>query len=408
MTVIDQSRSDTDAVDATCTCPACGASGAKVFFALEDVPTNSCILLRDPAEAKAYPTGQMRLAFCPACGFVFNAAFDPACTEYSGRYEETQAFSGTFNAFHEGLVDRLIDRHSLRGKKVMEIGCGKGEFLALLAERGDNVGVGVDPGVDPGRIPASIAERLTLIPAFYADDHADPDVDFLACKMTLEHIPDVQRFLMSVRRGLGDATDTIVFFQIPEALRILRNCHFEDIYYEHCGYFTPGSLARVFRAAGFEPTTLDIEYDDQYLTIEARPRPAGGTSVAPLAEEEAIAAVADLVATFPERCGETLDGWRNTIARARADGRSIVLWGSGSKAVSFLTTLGLDDEIAAVTDINPRRHHHFMPKTAHEIVPPAQLAEIEPDLVIVMNRVYEAEIRRDLAALGVTPEVLCL
>ena len=58
--------------------------------------------------------------------------------------------------------------------------------------------------------------------------------------MTLEHIPATGDFVRMVRRAIGDAVrNRPVFFQIPEATRILRDCAFEDIYYEHCSYFSP-------------------------------------------------------------------------------------------------------------------------------------------------------------------------
>jgi len=67
------------------------------------------------------------------------------------RCEETQGFSPFFRAWHEGLAQRLIDRYSLRAKKIIEIGCGKGEFLALLCDLGHNRGIGFDPAYVPER-----------------------------------------------------------------------------------------------------------------------------------------------------------------------------------------------------------------------------------------------------------------
>ena len=85
-----------------------------------------------------------------------------------------------------------------------------------------------------------------------------------------------------------------------------------------------------------------------------------------------------------------------------------MLWGSGSKAVSFLTSLGFSDEIDFVTDINPNRHNHYMPGTGQLIVPPAELAKIKPGLVIVMNRIYEDEMTSALEEMGVSCKVECL
>jgi SAM-dependent methyltransferase len=370
------------------------------------VPTNSCILLASEEEARAYPTGDIRLAFCDDCGFIFNAAFDLARTEYSGRYEETQGFSEVFSGFHKALAQRLIDKYALYEKDVLEIGCGKGEFLMLLSELGRNRGTGIDPGVRVERLSGEAASRLTFIQDFYSEKYASRKVDFLACKMTLEHIPAAAEFIGDVRRGLGAQTDTVVFFQIPEAGRILRTCAFEDIYYEHCSYYTKGSLARLFRRAGFEVVALAVEYQDQYLTIEARP--ASGPPGPPLREEDDLDQTRALVASFAARCGRALDDWRERLGRFRRDGKTVALWGSGSKAVSFLTTLGLADHVQHVTDINPYRHGHFLPTTAHRIVSPEELAQAKPDVVIVMNAIYREEIAANLSKLGVRCELLAL
>ena len=90
--------------------------------------------------------------------------------------------------------------------------------------------------------------------------------------MTLEHVHDVSAFLRGVRRTVGDRPESVVFFMIPEVTRILNLRAFWDIYYEHCSYCSPGSLARAFRIAGFDPIKVWTDYDDQYVLIAA-PRP---------------------------------------------------------------------------------------------------------------------------------------
>ncbi len=252
-------------------CPNCGAGELRIFHETRAVPSNSCILLETRADAVAYPRGDIALGFCRACGFITNTAFDAKLTEYSGRYEETQGFSPTFNEFHKRLAARLVDRFDLHGKEVLEIGCGKGEFLMLLCELGDNHGVGFDPAYIPERNLNPAADRVEFIRDFYSEKYAHTDADFICCKMTLEHIHPTAEFIGMVRRAIGDRPESVVFFQIPDVTRIMRDCAFEDIYYEHCSYFSPCSLGRLFRDSGFEVLGMATEYDDQYLTIEARP-----------------------------------------------------------------------------------------------------------------------------------------
>ena len=387
-------------------CPGCGAQGMQVFFQLQGVPTNSCILLGTREEALAYPRGDLELAFCSACGFISNMAFDENLTEYSGRYEETQSFSETFNAFHRKLAERLIERYGLHDKDVLEIGCGKGEFIALLAQLGNNRGVGFDPGYREERTADALSGRLKFVKDFYSEKYAAYQADFVCCKMTLEHIHPASRFVATVRRAIGDRYDTVVFFQIPDATRIVRECAFEDIYYEHCSYFSPGSLGRLFRRNGFDVINLETEYAGQYLTIEARP--ARDVPSTPLPQEDDLPALARGVAEFPAKCRATLDEWRRRVRESRGRGRKIVLWGSGSKGVSFLTTLGVGDSIDYAVDINPHRQGYYMPTTGQRIVAPAFLREYRPDLVIIMNAIYRDEIERDLDRMALRPEIFVL
>ena len=123
-------------------CHNCGAHGMSIFCEFRGVPVHSVLLMPTREAAVNYPRGDIVLGFCKTCGFISNVAFNPDMQEYSSRYEETQGFSPTFNTFHQNLASRLINRYNLHGKDIIEIGCGKGEFLTILCETGKNRGVG--------------------------------------------------------------------------------------------------------------------------------------------------------------------------------------------------------------------------------------------------------------------------
>jgi hypothetical protein len=389
-------------------CPGCLAVGMRVFYEVDQVPVNSVLLLNSREEALEFQRGRISLAVCAACGFISNIAFDPTLTQYSARYEATQGYSPTFNKFHRRLAQDLITRYDLHGKNLIEIGCDKGDFLTMLCEMGDNRGIGFDPAYVPGRHPSAVADQLTFIADYYSETYSQYRGDFICCKMTLEHIPDVGDFVGMVRRSIGDDPNSVVFFQIPNARYVLRDVAFWDIYYEHCSYFTKGSLARLFSRAGFDILDLWTDYDDQYLMIEARPYLPQLNGSREL-ELESVGQTLQDVDYFVANYTSRREQWRKQLAAIKTTGEKLVLWGGGSKGVAFLTTLGLTlNEVQYVVDINPNKTGTFMAGTGQEIVAPDFLAGYRPDVVVIMNPVYRQEITQDLAAMSLSPRILTM
>ena len=345
--------------------------------------------------------------YCDHCGFVANTAVDTRLTEYSQRYEETQGFSPTFSRFHQQLAHDLIARYTLQQKTILEIGCGKGEFLLLLCADGRNEGIGFDPAYIPARNAARDCSNVSFVRDFYGAGYASYNADFICCKMTLEHIATTAQFIAGIRKAVANDLDTQVFFMLPEALRILQDCAFEDIYYEHCSYFTPHSLRYLFAAAGFDVVQTSNVYDGQYLCIYAQPSAACKAPSTPCEQHE-LDQLDRLVTDFPGKFADKKKHWQRLIDQYHQNGDKLVLWGSGSKAVSFLTTLEVGEAVHYVVDVNPNRHGYFMPGSGQKIIAPAALVVYQPDVVLVMNAIYRSEIAQALAAMGLHPRILAL
>ena len=389
-------------------CPNCRSLGLVSFYESNRVPVHSVLLHRSRAEAIEYPRGDISLGFCKVCGFITNVEFDPGLQNYlTHNYEATQAFSDTFNSFHQNLALRLISQYKLHGKKIIEIGCGQGEFLDLLCNLGENHGIGFDPAYRDGQARNPENGRVVIVKDYYSEKYASQyHADFICCKMTLEHIHDPYKLVSLLSSSTRNLPDTIIFFQVPNAQLILRDLAFWDIYYEHCSYFSLGSLSYLFQSCGFEVMNTSIEYDDQYLTIEARPRKTQG-GYTPKNEDYLPVLEQDL-SFFQANYQETISTWRQRILKLSKSGKKVVLWGGGSKAVAFLHTLQLHKEIEFVIDINPNKNGTFIAGTGQKIVSPAHLNLYKPDMVIVMNPVYKAEVQRILGKMEIFPEVVPL
>jgi len=384
-------------------CPNCKQDHMRPFYEVKEVPVHSVLLMKSKDDAVNYTKRDIKLGYCEHCGFISNIIFDESVHEYSSEYEETQGFSGTFNKFHKKLAEDLIEKYDLRNKTVIEIGCGKGEFLNLLCELGNNKGIGFDPAYISERDANRSKGNTQFIKDFYSEKYTNYKADFICCKMTLEHIPNTFDFVKMVRNSIGDNLNTTVFFQIPDTDRVLSDLGFWDIYYEHCSYFSVPSLTYLFEKAGFKVLDTGKEYDGQYLMIEAIPAETPD-NVEP--SQSDTSHIKSLVTTFEEKIEPRLDEWRSTINSYYNDGKKIALWGGGSKAVAFLTTLGIHDQIPYAVDINPFKHGTFLAGNGQEIVSPEFLKTYQPDIVIVMNPIYMEEIGNDLQKLNLCPTLL--
>lgn len=384
-------------------CPSCLSHGMTNFHQIKQVPVHDVMNIKTHDEALNFPKGNISLGFCPGCGFVSNLDFNPDLIEYSSDCEETQGYSATFRTFLENTARDLIDKYDLHNKHIIEIGCGKGEFLHLICKLGNNRGLGVDPAYVTERDHAGNS-NVRFIKDYYSEKYSEHKGDIVCCRMTLEHISETHEFVKTVRRAIGDSANTIVFFQVPNVVRVLKDIAFEDIYYEHCSYFSPGSLARLFRKCNFEILDLQVVYDDQYIVLEAKPTPAQTVDTKVLPLEDSIEDMAFYVDDFKRKYLTIVEPWMKII---QGD-KKIVLWGSGSKGVAFLTRLNIYDEIKYVVDINPYRQGTYMAGTGQRVVSPEFLMEYRPDIVIIMNPIYLEEIQAQITEMGLNPVIKAL
>ena len=387
------------------------------------VPVHCNVLWPTREAALNAPRGDIRLAFLSECGHTTNLAFDPALMEYTQEYENSLHFSPHFQEYATALADGLVERYDLHGKDIVEIGAGKGDFLIMLCELRGNRGWGYDPSYVPDE--GYTAPNVTFIQDFYTEKYIDQRADLIVCRHVLEHIPDPDAFIAQVRRAVGGQR-SVVFFEVPNALWTLRRGGIWDIIYEHCSYFSPLSLAYLFRKHSFEVLAVNEVFGGQFLTIEATP----SADHRPQTTDHELKSVADAQAVvrrpssvvqdeqdglvtlnndahaFAANYRAKRDEWQERLAELAAAGKRGVIWGAGSKGVTFLNALGAGEEIAAVVDINPRKQGKYVAGTGQRIVAPAELADLQPDFVIIMNANYREEIGGMLAKEGVAAEIL--
>lgn len=380
------------------TCPVCGSSHWQVFFKMPEVPVFCNVLWPERQAALNCSKGNLELAFCFDCGFIGNVAFDPARLDYTQAYENALDFSPRFRQYAHTLATRLIERHNLHQKTVIEIGCGKGEFLLLLCELGNNRGIGFDPSYVPLEEHRHAKEKVTFIQDYYSQQYAEAKSDFICCRHTLEHIPQPHQLLTSLRQAIGDAKPGI-FFEVPNALDTFCRRGVWDIIYEHCGYFSPVSLDQAFSFSGFKVQEVTEAFRGQFLCLEAIPAEESKTLTSE--QSEKVKGLAYNIKQFTTEFKTIIETWTNKLSKLSNLGKRVVIWGAGSKGVTFLNFLKIQNSIEYVVDINPRKQGMYVAGTGQKIVPPDFLKSYQPDIVIVMNPIYEAEIQQMIEEMGI-------
>ena len=345
------------------------------------------------------PVAEISLVFCRECSHLFNQTFETM--PYSAEYDNSLHFSDTFQDYVESLADILVERYSLCGKTIVEIGCGRGDFLRMLCSRGAKLGVGFDPSC-----PAALSNEMdgadsniTIERTTFPGAHTQLTADFYCSRHTLEHIGNPRCFLSLLRKVI-EIQNIPVVFEVPNSLYTLRDGGIWDVIYEHRSYFSHASLARLFWECDFEPVESHEAYGGQFLTIHAM---TGKRSAAvPSPTTPHLNLLAD---TFAARYQDKRTHWQEQIRTLHSSYSRPVLWGAGSKATTFLNLLQ-PPSIDYVVDLNPRKQGKFMVGTGQLIVAPEFLKEYCPDVVIVTNDNYASEIRQSLWSLGLETPLL--
>src|ERR1700750_932507 len=110
-------------------CLICGASSLEQLVAIAAVPTLCNRLCASPADAANAPRGDILLKYCTDCGHIVNSAFDEGRVNYDERFENTLTFSPRYRQYAKVMADRVLNRYGPVDKKIVEIGCGTGDFL---------------------------------------------------------------------------------------------------------------------------------------------------------------------------------------------------------------------------------------------------------------------------------------
>jgi SAM-dependent methyltransferase len=382
-------------------CPVCGGDDPRTFLHRKQVPVHQNLVVPDRMAARSASRGELDLAVCGDCGFVFNRAFELDKLAYGADYDNTQSCSAHFNAYLDGLVKDLVEAQGVRHSTIIEVGCGKGQFLRKLVSYPDsaNTGIGFDPSYVG--VQSDLDGRLSFRRCYYDDTCTDASADVVICRHVIEHVPEPLVLLRSVHSAMKNSRNARVFFETPCVEWILRNRVVWDFFYEHCSLFSTASLSLAFEVTGFEVERVKHIFGGQYLWLQARVAPSTAAGVSAKDSETAALAL-DYGADEHLLCQKWLS--RLEVLKSRGN---VAVWGAGAKGATFVNLMDPDAAlIECVVDINPHKQGKFIPGSGHPIIAPKELVRLGVRSAVLMNPNYRDENSRLLTEAGLEIELI--
>ncbi len=366
-------------------CPVCGTTPTRLFLQRNGVPVHQNIVVRDRDSALSVRRGDLSLSACDKCGFVFNQAFCSSKLDYGETYDNTQTSSPYFKGYLEQLGAYLIHDKGVRNCRIVEIGCGKGEFLRGLVSdpQWGNTGYGFDPSyIGP---PTDANGSLKFEKRFFDGKTTDVEADVVICRHVIEHIPDPVDLMSAVKRVLEKSHIGLAFFETPCVEWILSKQVFWDFFFEHCSYFCQTSFAKATELAGLRLLDARQVFGGQYMWLEVGLK---DHVYRPVGNVQAILALAESYARSEE---QLLIEWKSKIDSWRTKG-NVALWGAGAKGVTLANLIDpACERLACLADLNPNKQGCFVPGTGHGIVDYREFPKFGVSTAYLMNPNYRDE-----------------
>jgi ubiquinone/menaquinone biosynthesis C-methylase UbiE len=146
------------------------------------------------------------------------------------------------------------------GERVLDLGCGAGEFIAVAAQAGAAQVVGADVAEAAlararRRLPAG---DLRVVPFDGPLPFTDNAFDVVWASEVIEHVADTARWLSEVRRVLAPGGRLLITTPAHGRLRLLIGGieRYSDPLGEHLHLYTAGSLRRLLEEFGFAAVTV--------------------------------------------------------------------------------------------------------------------------------------------------------
>ena len=318
----------------------------------------------------------LRLHQCEKCGLV---QFDCEPVSYYKDVIRSGGFTTTMTSLRRNQYAYLIQKYQLEGKKILEVGCGQGEFLELLRE------FNVEPwGIENKAELVDLAKGkgLNVVQGFITDEEnlvekQGPFSAFLSFNF-LEHQPDPNKMLQCIHNNLTD--DGIGLITVPSLEYIMQHDGFYEFIRDHIAYYSFETLKFLVNKNGFEVLEEEIVNNDTLSIIVRKRRRLDLKRI-----EDSYTNIRNSFDDFLGQCKEK--------------GQKVAIWGASHQGFTIASSLQLGDDVDYIVDSAPFKQGRYAPASHLPIVSPEYFVENQVDVVIIIAPGYTEEIQKRILEL---------
>ena len=348
----------------------CRVCGGKLFneplLHYENMP-KAAQFLPDAKSLKNDKGIRLEIYQCSGCGLV-QLTNNPV--SYFKEVIRAVGISKEMKKFRLRQFHNFVQKYSLQGKKVIEIGCGQGEYLSLMRQCEVQA-----YGLEVAQKSVTVCKKkgLRTIKGFIdSPTRTLPNAPFNAFFMLnfLEHLPEPNSTLGGIYNNLSDGAVGLV--EVPNFDMILHNNLFSEFILDHLFYFTEKTLKMTLELNGFDLLESKTVWQDYIISCVIRKR-----------------SKLDISGFYKHQVKITKD-IEKYIGNYK-NGK-VAIWGAGHQALTIISLINVADKIRYVVDSAPFKQNKYTPVNHIPIVSPDALKSDPVDAIIIMAASYSDEV----------------
>lgn len=370
-------------MDRTIVCPICKNNNCEFILSRGKMPIIQNIVCKTEESAESLIKEKMEIFYCNNCEHIFNGN-TKRYEQYNVLYDNSQICSEYFQRYMESIVEYILRKISLSEKTVLEIGCGKGDFIYLISKQSKCRFIGFDPSLEK-EIKNENISLYNKIFDMRDVENLNESVDLVILRHILEHMMYPHEILKDVHKTLKK--NGYIYIEVPSCEYILKNYSLFDIAYEHYNYFNINSLSYMLSKHNMKVVDYFYGFDNQYIGILAMKNGESNYITAHKKNNVKIE-----VNAFKENIAMIERNIINFI-KLESQRKKTAFWGAGAKGMMSCNLFDSEKKyIECVVDIKEERSGTYIAGTGHIIISPYEMTEKNIESVIVVNSNYYDEV----------------